>query len=50
MVNVYKIYGVLATRKLTIYMEEDENIILTVTDFKSKSYIAEDMKHMISVY
>ena len=34
----------------THYMEEDENIILTVTDFKSKMYIAEDMKHMTSVY
>ena len=33
----------------THYMEEDENIILTVTDFKSKRYIAEDMKHMTSV-
>ena len=33
----------------THYMEEDENIILTVTDFKSKRYIAEYMKHMTSV-
>ena len=33
----------------THYMEEDENIILTVTDFKSKRYIAENMKCMTSV-
>ena len=33
----------------THYMEEDENIILIVTDFKSKRYIAEYMKYMTSV-
>ena len=33
----------------THYMEEDEIIILTVTNFKGKWYIAEDMKHMTSV-
>ena len=33
----------------THYMKEDKNIILTVTNFKSKRYIVEDMKHMTSV-
>ena len=49
MVNVHKKYMSSCNKKLIIYMEEDENIILTVTDFKSKRYIAEDMKHMTSV-
>ena len=30
-------------------MEENENIILTVTDFKRKMHITEYMKHMTSV-
>ena len=47
MANVYKIYEVLASK--THYMEEDENIIISVTDFKSKRYIAENMKHITSV-
>ena len=33
----------------THYMEEDENIIVSVTDFKRKMYIAENMKHTTSV-